>query len=171
MAGKKLNKSSRCGMARAAMQRGDRHRLVTSKVSESVLFQVIPRPLGIISWRPCPRVRLRRHATQRARDARRYSSCHSEPESDLARRGRGGLLSRAAGPGGGTGTPSQSAAAAGGRLRVRLTGAALSSPRLWKAAAAAAAPRPPPRLTGTEPESHWHAAGAHWHWQNALRTA
>ena len=35
---------------------------VTSKV---LLF--ILRPLGIISWRPCPRVRPRRHATQRAR--------------------------------------------------------------------------------------------------------
>ena len=35
---------------------------LTSKV---LLF--ILRPLGIISWRPCPRVRPRRHATQRAR--------------------------------------------------------------------------------------------------------
>ena len=36
--------------------------LLTSKV---LLF--ILRPLGILSWRPCPRVRPRRHATQRAR--------------------------------------------------------------------------------------------------------
>ena len=35
---------------------------LTSKV---LLF--ILRPLGIISWRPCPRVRPRRHATRRAR--------------------------------------------------------------------------------------------------------
>ena len=33
--------------------------------SKVLLF--ILRPLGIISWRPCPRVRPRRHATQRAR--------------------------------------------------------------------------------------------------------
>ena len=61
---KKMNKSpcsSRCGPGLAAPGPA------AAGTSPSKVLLFILRPLGIISWRPCTRVRPRRHATQRAR--------------------------------------------------------------------------------------------------------
>ena len=49
-----------------ALQRAHRHRRWRKRLTSKVLLFIL-RPLGIISWRPCPRVRPRRHATQRVR--------------------------------------------------------------------------------------------------------
>ena len=98
---KKMNKSpcsSRCGLTGG--HAAGRSPSPTSKV---LLF--IPRPLGIISRRPCPRVRPRRHATQRARSEshsklqKPKTAKHCPREAETAGRCLAGQLLRQEFPG------------------------------------------------------------------------